>query len=148
MSHPGNAREATSAFAKTAVATLGDGPIKLAGDAPGAEVVLPPQVAELVRAMLRAMAEGRDVQLEPTSDEMTPAEAAIYLNVSRPYLVKLLDEGQLPFRMVGTHRRIPTVELIRFKQVTRARQRQGMDAVVRLSEELGLYDDPQPAKTR
>lgn len=138
----------TTTFAKTAVATLGDGPIVLAGDTGPERLTLPPQVAALVREMLRTLAEGREVQLEPTSNEMTPTEAAAYLNVSRPYLVKLLDKGKIPFRMVGTHRRIPTADLITYKRITRARQNQAMDELVRAGEETGLYetDGPPPSK--
>lgn len=134
----------TTTFAKAAVSKLGSGPIALVGttDKP---LTLPPHVANLVREMLQRLAEGRDVQLEPTSDEMTPTEAAAYLNVSRPHVVKLLDEGKIPFRMVGTHRRIPTADLVTYKRVTRARQEQAMDELVRLSEDAGIYEtDGQP----
>lgn len=139
---------ATTKFAKAAVATLGDGPIAIAGPN-GQPITLPPHVAALIREMLQTLASGRDVQLEPTSSEMTPTEAAAYLNVSRPYLVKLLDEGKIPFRMVGSHRRIPTAELITYKRITRARQNQAMDELVRISEDMGLYDTdgPPPPKS-
>lgn len=133
----------TTTFAKTAVATLGDGPIALAGTT-GEPITLPPHVAALVREMLQTLAAGRDVQLEPTTTEMTPTEAAAYLNVSRPHLVKVLDDGKIPFRMVGTHRRIPTADLITYKRVSRARQSQAMDELVRLSEGMGLYDSDGP----
>ena len=98
--------------------------------------------------MLHALATGKDVELEPSSSEMTPTEAATYLNVSRPTVVKLMDEGKLSYRMVGTHRRLPTTEVVAHKRVTRARQRQAMDDVVRISEEMGLYDDPAPPPTK
>lgn len=94
----------------------------LVGDDKRDPVPLPPHVADLVCEMLATLASGQDVQLEPRSDEMTPTEATAYLNVSRPHLVKLLGEGKLPFRMVGTHRRIPTAELTAYKRITRARQ--------------------------
>lgn len=147
MAHPAPPDPETTTFAKTVVAALGEGPIALAGP-DGEPITLPPHVAALVREMLQTLAAGRDVQLEPTSSEMTPTEAAAYLNVSRPYLVKLLDEGRIPFRMVGTHRRIPTAEIIAYKRITRARQNQAMDEVVRISEELGLYDTDAPPPSK
>lgn len=131
---------ATTTFAKSAVASIGDGPIVLSTDATGS-LTLPPQVAALVREMLTVLASGREVQLEPTDTEMSPTVAAAYLNVSRPYLVKLLDEGKIPYRMVGTHRRLQTSDVMAYKRITRARQHQAMDEVVRLSEDMGLYDD-------
>ena len=105
-------------------------------------------VAALVREMLNMLAEGRTVELQPSSSEMTPTEAMAYLNVSRPYLMKLLADGELPYRMVGTHHRIPTVDTITYKRITRARQHQAIDEMAHISEELGLYgsDGGPPAK--
>ena len=78
---------------------------------------------------------------------MTPNEAAEFLNVSRGYVVKLMDEGTLPYRMVGSHRRISSMVLA----AHRARQdmiaNKAMDELVAISEELGLYDNaPLPPK--
>ena len=141
--------QATTAFAKAAVAKFGnDGPTAIAGASLHDTLTLPPHVAALVREMLTMLAEGRTVELEPSSSEMTPTEAAAYLNVSRPYCMTLLEEGKLPFRMVGTHHRIPTSDMITYKRITRARQHQALDELVHIGEELDLYDsdDGLPAK--
>ena len=136
--------DSDTAFAKAAVANLGDRPLVLTGEGGGEPVILPAHVAALVREILHNLANGRPVQLEPASDEMTPMEAAAYLNVSRPHVVKLLDEGKIPFRMVGTHHRIPTADLVAYKRITRARQEQAMADLVHLSEDMGLYDTDGP----
>ena len=67
-------------------------------------------------------------------------EAADILNVSRPYLIKLLESGEIPFRKVGTHRRIQMEDLMAFKKSSDERSRKAMNDLVALSEELGLYD--------
>jgi excisionase family DNA binding protein len=138
----------TKSFAEAALRQIGDGPIALVGLPGGTELVVPPVVAAVLREMLNTLARGENVQLEPTSDEMTPNEAAAYLNVSRPHVVKLLDERQIAFRLVGTHRRIPTPGLVAYKRLSRARMEQGLDSLVQLSEDIGLYDTegPPPAK--
>jgi excisionase family DNA binding protein len=64
--------------------------------------------------------------------------------VSRPYVIKLIDEGVLPVRMVGSHRRIPYADLAAYKLEQSARSKAAMTELMRISEEMGLYDDPQP----
>lgn len=67
-------------------------------------------------------------------------EAADILNVSRPYLIKLLEAGEIPFHKVGRHRRIRIKDLMRYKADSDQRMDEAMDELVALSEELGLYD--------
>lgn len=67
-------------------------------------------------------------------------EAADILNVSRPYLIKLLESGKIRFRKVGTHRRITMEDLMAYKEKSARQSRAAMDELVALSEELGLYD--------
>ena len=67
-------------------------------------------------------------------------EAAEFLNVSRPYVAKLLDDGVLPYRQVGSHRRIPYADLAAYREQERARARKAMQRLTSESEDLGLYD--------
>ena len=69
-------------------------------------------------------------------------EAATFLNVSRGYVLKLMDEGQLPFRSVGSHRRIPGMALAAYRARQDVVPRKAMDDLVALSAEMGLYDNP------
>jgi excisionase family DNA binding protein len=115
----------------------------------GVATPLPEPIAALLREMLLSIANGQSVALVTADSEMTPNDAAQFLNVSRGYITKLMDEGALPFRMVGTHRRIPTAAVAAHKARQQQIARAAMDEIVRISEEMDLYEDPpeMPAKS-
>ena len=79
-------------------------------------VVLPKQTAVWVRDLLEDMAEGRLVRPPEPDEEMTTQQVANLLGVSRPFVVKLIDEGRLPGHKVGTHRRVYTRDDHAYKQ--------------------------------
>jgi len=90
-----------------------------------AEVVLTPAIAHTFLDVLRLVASGKGFRLIPVNAELTTQQAADLLNVSRPFLIKLLEDGGLPFSKVGRHRRIKAEDLFTFKEhrdVTRADQ--------------------------
>jgi excisionase family DNA binding protein len=80
------------------------------------EVTLPPRLARAVAATLTEVADGHAVHVVPATEELTTSEAADLLNVSRPFFVKLLEQGALPFRMVGTHRRVRRADVTAYKR--------------------------------
>jgi excisionase family DNA binding protein len=106
----------------------------------GEPIELPPAVYEILAEVLRAMAQGQAVTVTPLDTELTTQEAADFLNVSRQYLVRLLDQGAIPFTKVGTHRRVTFGDLAAYKDVRDRQRRALLDEMTRQSGEWGLYD--------
>lgn len=102
-------------------------------------LTLPRPAAELLCMVLAHLANGDPVSVVPAHKEMTTQEAANYLNVSRPTLIKLLETEEIPHRKVGTHRRIRFSDLHAFKKADDAKRRAAADELANLTEELGLY---------
>lgn len=101
-------------------------------------VDLPPAALKLIGQLLGAMSEGRPVTLVPSNQEFSTVEAAHFLNVSRPFVIKEIESGKLPHRMVGTHRRVAFEDLIAYARKMRERQEAALERLVENSRELGL----------
>ena len=80
-----------------------------------AGVELPSGLVKLMLEVMTQIAKGQRVQIIPKDMDLTTAETADLLNVSRPYIVQLLGEGKLPFHMVGSHRRVKLEDALEFK---------------------------------
>lgn len=104
-------------------------------------VTVPRQVADLITEILAQLAAGRVVAAYPLHAELTTQQTADFLNVSRPYLVRLVDEGVIPHHKVGTHRRVYFKDVLAHKARQEEESRRALDELTRVSEELGLYDD-------
>ena len=103
-------------------------------------IVLPSGSLEMFNSILEAMAAGHGVMIFPQHAELTTMEAADILNVSRPYLIGLLDKKEIPFRLVGRHRRIRIEDVMKYKEDIDRRREAILDQMVAEAEELGLYD--------
>jgi excisionase family DNA binding protein len=86
------------------------------------------------------MAQGNAVTPIPIHAELTTQEAADLLNVSRPYLIEQIELGEIPHHKIGKHRRIHFNDLIVYKDRIDLATAQGLDEIVAISQELGLYD--------
>jgi excisionase family DNA binding protein len=86
--------------------------------------------------------------LQPQPAEMTTTQAAEFLDVSRPFVIKLVRRGELPCRMVGKHRRIPTGALRDYKAKMFREARSAADEMTRMAQDLGLYDLEGPPPNR
>ena len=80
---------------------------------------LPPKALRFFADLLGAMAQRQPVSLIPQKHELTTQEAAAFLNVSRPFVVKQLEEGKLPYRKVGRHRRVEFEQLVKYQESLR-----------------------------
>ena len=94
------------------------------GEPPGVIVPLPARAVEMIVAVLTAMAERQPISLIPHTAELTTQQAAGFLNMSRPHLVKLFENKQIPHRIVGIHRRIRLSDLQAFKEASNKTQRE------------------------
>jgi excisionase family DNA binding protein len=101
-------------------------------------IELPAGAVKLLQAILEDMASGRAVTIVPQNAELTTQQAADFLNVSRPFLVQLLEQKKLPFRLVGTHRRIRFEDVVRFKEATDAERRKVLDQLAAEAQDLKM----------
>jgi excisionase family DNA binding protein len=118
----------------------GADPVTIRGELAGNDaLVVPREAAVLLATILGYLANGEGVQVMPDSAELTTQQAAEFLNVSRPYLIKVLEGGEIPFRLVGTHRRIKFLDLREYKNGDVLTRRRSAEELTQLSQELGLY---------
>lgn len=106
----------------------------------GKEIPLPESLINLFSQALTKAAAGKKVVIVEEDDEVSPEKAAEFLHVSRPFLVKQLDAGEIPFHMVGTHRRILMSDIIEYKRKRKERTREILQQMREEAEELGLYE--------
>jgi excisionase family DNA binding protein len=104
------------------------------------EAIIPSAAYRLLVDVLNQMAQGNSVSLVPIHAELTTQEAADLLNVSRPFLIKQIDQGEVPYHKVGKHRRIKFNDLMVYKERVDQEASDALDEIVAISEELGLYD--------
>lgn len=106
------------------------------GEHPTVEV--PPAALKLIGQLLGAMSDGRPIVLMPAEQELSTVEAAQFLNVSRPFVIKEMESGKLPHRKVGSHRRISLQDLLDYAQKMRAQQTSALERMADNARELGL----------
>lgn len=100
----------------------------LAGANPGDQVEIPEEVHLVLRKVVEALAHGLAVTVAPQSTTLTTQQAADLLGVTRPTVVKILDEGGMPFERVGTHRRLRLADVLAYRQQRRAAQYAALEA--------------------
>ena len=92
----------------------------------------------LLKGILEQMAHGNGVALTPLHAELTTRQAAELLQVSRTHLVQLLDDGRIPCRKVGAHRRVRSEDILAYRHETEARRRKALDELTARDQELGV----------
>lgn len=104
------------------------------------KIILPKKALNLLGEILKAMSQGKPISIVPLATEVTTQSAAEILGCSRPYLVKLLEEGKIEYTKVGKHRRIKYEDVIDYKQKMKEEQKQRLIDMMHADEDLGLYD--------
>ena len=108
------------------------------GDRETVRAEVPVEVFDFFVRVLSELAEGHTVMLVPQDQELTTQQVADILNVSRPYVVQLLEAGKLPFRLVGTRRRVRSADVFEFKRRDDEMRKRVADELASEAEKAGL----------
>jgi excisionase family DNA binding protein len=107
----------------------------------GSEFPISEATFAVLRQILPTLELGQStITIAPATAELTTQQAAEALNVSRPYLIKLLTEGTIPYVMVGTHRRIRSQDLEAYQAQRNTQRRRSLNELTQIMEEEGLFD--------
>ncbi|QRO03037.1 helix-turn-helix domain-containing protein [Archangium violaceum] len=113
---------------------------KLVG--PGGETLeLPEPVFHLLRQIVTVLAQGDAVTVVPVRKELSSQQAADLLNVSRQYLVRLLDQGAIPYTKTGEHRHIQLNDLLAYKRKRDAQRKAALNELIQMSQDFGGYSE-------
>lgn len=131
------AREAARTLSSH-LTTAGPLVLRLAGGSSDETIQLPAPAAQLLVRLLDEMAKGNAVTVLPVRAELTTQEAAQLLNISRPTLIQLLDQGALPHRRVGTHRRVRFDAVMAYKRRLHDDRKAALAELAAYDQEIGL----------
>jgi excisionase family DNA binding protein len=106
----------------------------------GESIAIPESVFRVLERVAEVMARGDSITVVPVGRELTTQQAADLLNVSRQYVVRLLDEGRIPYGKTGKHRRLRIEDVLAFKETRDKDRRAGLRELSRMTQELGGYD--------
>lgn len=133
------AQQSSRQLSRLAESGHGDLKIKVEPlDDSGESVVVPSAAFKLFVDILREMGEGRAISIIPQRAELPTQQAAEYLNVSRPFLIGLLEQGSIPFRMVGTHRRVLFSDVAAYKAEIDAKRLNALEELAAQAQELDM----------
>jgi excisionase family DNA binding protein len=104
------------------------------------KIVIPSRALKLLGDILKAMGQGKPISIVPIATEVTTQKAAELLGCSRPHLVKLIEEGKIPFVKVGKHRRLKFEDVMNYKIAMKNEQKQHIIDIMNFDDEIGLYD--------
>jgi excisionase family DNA binding protein len=107
----------------------------------GERLELPEPLYHLLARITEVLARGDAVTIVPVGRELTTQQAADLLNVSRQYLVRLLDEGRIPHRKTGKHRRVQIEDVLAFKTDRDRRREKQLDALAAMTQDMGGYPE-------
>jgi excisionase family DNA binding protein len=105
----------------------------------GVAYELPVSALDSIETILKNLAEGRHSEILSEDQYLTTQQAADILNVSRPFVVRLLEAGKLPFKKVGRHRRVRFSDLKTYQEKQQRIALQNLQKIAEESQKLGLY---------
>lgn len=108
--------------------------------ADGSQHEIPEAMVEVLRQVAQALSTGMGVNVAPLNAILTTQEAADYLGISRPTLVRILERGEIPMERPGRHRYVRLSDLLDYQRQSRAERRRALDEMVEASEDAGLYE--------
>lgn len=104
------------------------------------KIKIPLKALKLLAKILKVTAQGKPFSIVPIATEMTTQATAEYLGCSRPHLVKLLEEGAIPYTKIGKHRRVKFADVFEYKKHMKTKQKNLLIDIMKADEEIGLYD--------
>jgi excisionase family DNA binding protein len=104
----------------------------------GSLITIPKKALQLLFAIIQNMAEGQPVSLVPSNTELSTQQAADILSISRPHLVKLLEKGEMPFKKVGSHRRVMLKDLVAYEEKLVSERERQLDFLSKQAQDLNL----------
>jgi excisionase family DNA binding protein len=115
----------------------------------GTEIEVPEELYGVLRDVVDTLSQGLAITIAPHNTMLTTQEAADLLNISRPTLVRLLTDGEIPYTMRGRHRRVLLRDVREYQERTRNERRRALDEMAAAGEEAGLYEaTATPRRTR
>lgn len=105
----------------------------------GAEAEIPERIQALLVSIMKHLRAGNAISVVPLHAELTTMQAAEMLNVSRPYLIKQIEAGELAHHMVGSHRRLRLTDVLSYRERLQAQAAEALDTMTAEAEEFGLY---------
>lgn len=106
----------------------------------GSQHEIPEAMVDVLRQVAQALSAGMGVNVAPLNAMLTTQEAADFLGISRPTLVRILDRGQIPMEQPGRHRYVRLIDLLAYQDRSRAERRRALDQMVEASEQDGIYE--------
>ncbi|WP_433966006.1 helix-turn-helix domain-containing protein [Tunturiibacter gelidiferens] len=116
------------------------GSARLVGKGGEPAMLLPDAIYGMLLQILDLMQQGKAVSIVPVTQELTTQQAAELVGVSRPFLVKLLENGKIPYHSAGTHRRVYLKDLLEYKQQRDEDRHAALDRMAQEAQDAGLYD--------